>query len=72
MIAFSPRKQNTVVYIMPGFDEYQDLLANLGKHKLGKSCLYINKLSDVNQSVLKEIAELSVKHMQQQYQCTAS
>ncbi len=57
---------------MPGFDEYQDLLANLGKHKLGKSCLYINKLSDVNQSVLKEIAELSVKHMQQQYQCTAS
>lgn len=72
VIAFSPRKQNTVVYIMPGFDEYQDLLAKLGKHKLGKSCLYINKLSDVNLSVLKEIAELSLKHMQQKYQCTAS
>ncbi|MCT8986653.1 DUF1801 domain-containing protein [Shewanella phaeophyticola] len=72
VIAFSPRKQNTVVYIMPGFDEYHDLLAQLGKHKLGKSCLYISKLSDVNLSVLTQIVALSVKHMQQKYQCTAS
>ena len=53
-IAFSPRKSSLTLYIMPGFDEYQTLLGKLGKHKTGKACLYINKLSDVNLDVLKE------------------
>ncbi|MFT6270604.1 MAG: hypothetical protein ACJAVV_003443 [Alphaproteobacteria bacterium] len=69
VIAFSPRKQNLVVYLMPGFDKFEELLKELGKHKLGKSCLYINKLSDLNLSVFKEIAKLSVQDMQQKYQC---
>jgi len=69
VIAFSPRKQNLVLYIMPGFDKFEELLKDLGKHKLGKSCLYINKLSDLKLNVLKKIIKLSVQNMQQKYQC---
>ncbi|MDA1188277.1 MAG: DUF1801 domain-containing protein [Chloroflexi bacterium] len=63
LTGFSPRKQNLTLYIMPGFDRYEELLGKLGKHKLGKSCLYINKLDDVDQSVLKELVALSFKEM---------
>ncbi|MGH1367792.1 MAG: DUF1801 domain-containing protein [Maritimibacter sp.] len=52
---FAPRKANLVLYIMPGYQNYGEMLARLGKHKLGKSCLYINKLSDVDEEVLREI-----------------
>lgn len=69
VIAFSPRKQHLVVYIMPGFNKFEELLKKLGKHKLGKSCLYINKLSDLKLDVLEQIAQLSVKYMQQNYEC---
>ena len=63
LVGFSPRKQSLSVYIMPGFDEYEDLLGRLGKHKVGKSCLYINKLADVDISVLKELIAKSVEKM---------
>jgi hypothetical protein len=63
LIGFSPRKQNMTLYIMPGFDEYGDLLDNLGKHKLGKSCLYINKLADVDKEVLRKLIKRSFDHM---------
>ena len=69
VIAFSPRKQNLVVYIMPGFEQFTGLLKELGKHKLGKSCLYLNKLQNINLDVLEEIAKLSVHYMQQKYTC---
>ena len=49
---------------MPGFDKFEELLQELGKYKLGKSCLYINKLSDVKLDVLEKIATLSVQYMQ--------
>lgn len=64
LTGFSPRKQNLTLYIMDGFDEYDKLLAKLGKHKLGKSCLYINKLEDVDRDVLKQLIKKSVEHMQ--------
>jgi hypothetical protein len=57
---FSPRKANLTVYIMLGFEEFHDLLGKLGKHKLGKSCLYINKLDDVDIDVLKQIIKRSL------------
>jgi hypothetical protein len=60
---FSPRKQNLTLYIMPGFDRYKDLLARLGNYKTGKSCLYINKLEDVDFDVLRELVKESVKVM---------
>ncbi|TFG31879.1 DUF1801 domain-containing protein [Candidatus Thorarchaeota archaeon] len=57
---FSPRKTKLTIYIMPGFEEYGDLLENLGHHTLGKSCLYINKLADVDIDILKQIIERSL------------
>ena len=67
LTAFSPRKANMVVYIMPGFDQYEDLMSRLGKHKTGKSCLYINKLADIDMAVLEELVALSVAHMKEKY-----
>ena len=66
---FSPRKQNIAIYIMPGFSAYEKELSLLGKYKLGKSCLYINKLSDINEKLLVKIVEDSVKTMKGRYVC---
>ena len=60
MTGFSPRKQNLTLYVMGGFNAHADLLKKLGKHKTGVGCLYINKLSDVDANVLKELIEKSV------------
>ena len=60
---FSPRKQNLTLYIMSGFSRYEEFLAKLGKHKTGKSCLYINKLEDVSLQVLEEMIENSVENV---------
>ena len=49
VVGLAPRKQNLVIYIMPGFARYGALLARLGKFRTGKSCLYVNKLDDVDQ-----------------------
>ena len=63
LTGFAPRKQSLTLYIMPGFEHYDDLLARLGKHKIGRSCLYINKLADVDMDVLRELVAESVSHM---------
>jgi len=63
LTGFSPRKQNLTLYIMLGFDNYTDLLDKLGKHKIGKGCLYINKLSDVDMSVLEALITKSFQAM---------
>ena len=60
LTGFSPRKQNLTLYITTGFEEYDDLLNKLGKYKTGKACLYINKLEDVDLSVLQELVTKSV------------
>ncbi|MEO1139597.1 MAG: DUF1801 domain-containing protein [Pseudomonadota bacterium] len=52
---FSPRKAALSIYIMPGYQDYNDLLGRLGKHKHGKSCLYINKLDDIEMDVLAQL-----------------
>ena len=62
---FSPRKQNLTLYIMSGFGEYDHLLGKLGKYKTGKSCLYIKKIDDIDQDVLKELVQKSVEHMEE-------
>lgn len=66
-IGFSPRKQNLTLYLMNGYDESGEALERLGKHKLGKSCLYINKLADVDMEVLKELINASLEWMDEQY-----
>lgn len=67
LVGFSPRKDNLTLYIMAGFDQYDDLLARLGKFKNGKSCLYVKKLEDINLEVLKELARQSIEHMRRTY-----
>ena len=64
---FSPRKANSTVYIMPGYQDLSDMLSRLGKHKLGKSCLYINKLDDINLDVLEEIIQYGINYMRNHY-----
>ena len=54
-VGFSPRKQALTVYLYNGFEEKQDLLARLGKHKTGKACLYIKKMEDIDLDVLREL-----------------
>ncbi|HYH36427.1 MAG TPA: DUF1801 domain-containing protein [Candidatus Saccharimonadales bacterium] len=63
LTGFSPRKQNLTLYIMPGFDDYADMLAKLGKHKTSKGCLYINRLADVDLAVLEKLIERSYLDM---------
>ena len=63
LTGFSPRKQNLTLYIMSGFSRYDELLTKLGKHSTGKSCLYIKRLSDIDEDVLKEMVSSSVQHM---------
>jgi hypothetical protein len=58
-IGFSPRKQALTVYLTYGFDKHEDLLQKLGKHKTGKACLYIKRLSDIDETVLRELMERS-------------
>jgi hypothetical protein len=61
--AFSPRKQDLTLYLLPGFQEQSDLMKQLGKHRTGKSCLYIKSLSDVHMPTLKKLIRDSVKRM---------
>ena len=63
LVGFSPRKGNLTLYITDGFANYGDLMAKLGKHKTGKSCLYIKRLSDVDENVLGELTASSIKHI---------
>jgi hypothetical protein len=67
MTGFSPRKQNLTLYIMTGFDSYDDLMKKLGKHSTGKSCLYFKRLSDVHTPTLKKIIAQSVKYLKKKY-----
>jgi hypothetical protein len=63
LTGFAPRKGNITLYIMAGFDRYEELMARLGKHSTGKSCLYIKRLSDIHLPTLKKLIAASVKHM---------
>ena len=66
LAGFSPRKQALVIYLGPGIDN-KALLAKLGKHKAGVGCLYINKLDDVDRTVLKKLIDNSVNGMRRLY-----
>jgi hypothetical protein len=63
LTGFSPRKQNLTLYIMAGFEQYDELLKKLGKHKIGKACLYIKRIDDVDLPTLKNLIQQSVNHM---------
>ncbi len=67
LTGFSPRKQNISIYIMPGFKAYGDLLKKLGKHKHSVSCLYINKLADIDLPTLKKLIKKGYEDMKKNY-----
>lgn len=68
LTAFSPRKQYLAIYIMSGVNNYADLLKKLGKFKVSSgSCLYINKLEDIDPEILKKIIKSSVEEMKKRY-----
>jgi hypothetical protein len=60
LTGFSPRKQDLTLYMMLGLERYDTLLKKLGKHKTGKSCLYIKKLDDVDAPTLKQLIKQSL------------
>lgn len=62
-VGFAPRKQTLTVYIMAGFKRFDELMAKLGKHSTGKSCLYIKKLEDVDVRILEELMRESVAYV---------
>ena len=66
-IGFSPRKGQTVLYLIDGYAGKEAQLARLGKHKLGKSCLYIKRLSDVDVGVLEEMVVETLAYMAKTY-----
>jgi hypothetical protein len=65
--AFSPRKRALTLYLMPEFEDYEGLMARLGKHRNGKSCLYLERLSDVDLGVLEELVAESVARVRAKY-----
>lgn len=66
-LGFSSRAANISIYIMPGYQDFEDELSRLGKHKIGKACLYIKRLSDVDEDVLKEIMQKGLEQMAEKY-----
>jgi hypothetical protein len=67
LTGYSPRKQALTVYIVPGFSHFKAEMDKLGKYKTGSSCLYIRRLTDVDEKVLERLISKSVKHMRKTY-----
>lgn len=64
---FAPRKAKLSIYIMPGYTDFSDILSRLGKHKIGKACLYANKLGDIDEDVLEELIRSGVQNLSEQW-----
>ena len=66
-IGFSPRTKELVLYVVESFEPHQALMERLGKYRTGKCCLYVRRLSDVDESVLGELIRESLEHMREKY-----
>jgi hypothetical protein len=67
LIGFSPRKAAISLYVYTGAKEHEYLLKDLGKFKMGKACIYVKKLSDINQDVLKKLMKETIDFLQTKY-----
>ena len=67
VVGFSPRKQNISLYLCGALEQQKGLLEKLGKHKTGKSCLYIKKLSDIDSEILRKIIKASIVAMENRF-----
>ncbi|WP_328801125.1 DUF1801 domain-containing protein [Pseudoroseicyclus tamaricis] len=68
----APRKANLVVYIMPGYGDYGEILARLGKHRLGKSCLYLGALKNVDTDVPAELIRFGLDDLNKRWPVRAN
>lgn len=69
LIGFSPRKAAISLYVYSQTEENKHLLEDLGKFKMGKACIYVKKLSDINISVLQKISETSIEYLNEHHEC---
>ncbi|MEH6835403.1 MULTISPECIES: DUF1801 domain-containing protein [Falsihalocynthiibacter] len=69
---FSPRKANFSIYILPGYADFSDILASLGKFKIGKSCLYFNKLADIDVAILERLISAGLKDLNTRWPLNSS
>jgi len=67
LVGFSPRKAAISLYVYTGAKEHEYLLDGLGKYKIGKACIYISRLSDVNQEVLRKLMKVTIEFLQSKY-----
>ena len=67
LLGFSPRKAAISLYVFTGLEEHAHLLENLGKFKMGKACIYVKKLSDINQDALKKLMKSSIEYLNEKY-----
>ncbi len=67
LTGFSPRKRSISIYIMPGFSRFPELMSKLGKFKTGKACLYINKMTDIDTNVLRELVHEATTYLKEKY-----
>lgn len=68
LIGFSPRKAAISLYVFTGLEVHEHLLTDLGKFKMGKACIYIKKLSDINLTVLRHLAAETIKFLKTKYE----
>lgn len=68
---FSPRGKAISVYVLPGYQDFGAILARLGKHRIGKACLYLNRLSDADQDVLAELIAAGLVGLRARWPVTA-
>jgi hypothetical protein len=69
MIGFSPRKAEFSLYVFSPTEENKHLLDNFGKYKMGKACIYVKKLSDINIDVLEKICNASIAYLNEHHEC---
>jgi len=67
LVGFSPRKAAISLYVFSGLPEHEHLLIDLGKFKMGKACIYVKKLSDINQEALKKLMGATIEYLKHQY-----
>lgn len=72
ILGFSPRKTAFSLYVYSSTDENKRLLEGLGKFKMGKACIYIKSLSDIDLSVLEKLSKDTISFMQENYECSGS
>ena len=67
LVAMAPRADRLTIYVDPGFEEHDALLATLGRHRAGKGCIHIKRLADIDQAVLKRLVAASIAHLRARY-----